>query len=184
MPNEQHYYRCPECGAKIKHLRYDSDRNEWGDYDIYSEDWEQNGSDTNETTYRCPECDNEIHNLHEIEEWTDEETKPKEKVKSTEKFEVEEDSSVRVQYNAIIKMGTSSEYRFFDDPVRESRDKMIDESTICPKCKNYFITQEAIIECPNCYTEINVREERIKAYSAKEKTIIKIIKNKLHGKRF
>jgi len=183
MPNE-HYYRCPECGAKIKYLHYDSFVNEWGNYGIYSQDWDQRDSDTNETTYKCPECDNEICDIDGIEEWTDEEAKPKKKVESTEKFEVEEDSSVKVKYNAIMKMGTSSEYRFFDDPARESRDKMIDESTICPKCKNYFITQELIVECPNCYTEINVKEERIKAYSAEEKTIIKIIKHKLHGKRF
>lgn len=182
--DETHYYKCPECGAKITYLNYDSNLSEWGRYDIWTSDWDARNTDTNETINKCPECDNEIEDLDGIEEWTDEDEKPKVKIKSTEKFEVEEDSNVRVQYNEVIKMRSGPECTFFDDPVRTSRDTMIEASTICPKCKNYFITQESIVECPKCYTEINVKQEREKAYLSEEKTIIKIIKNKLHGKRF
>lgn len=183
--DQTHYYKCPECGGKITNLNYDSNINEWGYYDIWTEDWDTRNTETNETTYRCPQCENEIYNLDEIEEWTDDEEKNQiEKKENTEKFEVEEDSSVKVKYNEIIKMSTLQEYRYLGEPIIEQKDTIIEQSTICPKCKKYFITQESTVECPNCYTEINVKKEREKAYSSKEKKIIKIIKNKLHGKRF
>jgi len=131
MPERQAH--CPHCDTEIDHLDYNSNIQEWGTCDLDGDDFNNRGSDINETEYTCPECE------HNIDLYND-------------NFYENENEEKPIHNN-------NEPNDIIDNEPNSYGLKFI----ICPNCseKTEIEHSSEEIECPKCKTIINRNNAKI-----------------------
>lgn len=135
MPQQQRKKYCPGCGAEIEHLNYEASADEWGIFDLRTEDTEANDSNINETTYKCPECG------MILDPWDDNFDSAPDDERTNKPVPAAEPN------NMIIHNFYHQGIKFF----------------ICPKCKEHIEIEnmdEEII-CPECGKKVNANNAKV-----------------------
>ena len=189
-------WKCRHCNEEITEIRYSvltsgteygnatlSDEKETDTSDIVIEHNYSDSGDTNwedNCEYECMECD---HNIDPEEDliWIGDEDD-----EENEEENLEENPNAKIIFSLNHKQSKCIENNQWKN---ETMDEMINNSTICPKCKYLFpldidtnteklIKDDELIICPKCNKEFTNKESKkiITKKSLREKNIITITK--------
>ena len=134
---------CPHCHREIDYLRYSEAATVYGEYDLETEDYNTEETDTHgNTMYFCPRCDEEIEDRYALED-TEEENNP-----TTSPIPAEE-----LPVPPAIKPEWNGEYSGFHNSHDTPKQSFI---LICPFCSNKNeIIEDEEINCYHCHQKLN-----------------------------